>query len=196
MGSVPSPPRSRGIQRRNRPARARPSTRDIDSRRFRSLSNTDVSISGASAWTASRNGNATVSDIDYLSLVSARAHWTASDCVEVIGGVWPRRRARSEHIWSDRRSRDTPGFDLDWQVVERRPGFQIIRNSDRQSWWSKGLNAGPDGAQPRTRRRSHFVRLRYKKGRRPPDPLILSFYFSLRGDQITQLIIVHNKTEV
>jgi hypothetical protein len=29
-----------------------------------------------------------------------------------------------------------------------------------------------------------------------PDPLILSFYFSLRGDQITQLIIVHNKTEV
>ena len=29
-----------------------------------------------------------------------------------------------------------------------------------------------------------------------PDPLILSFYFSLRGDQITQLIIVHNKTKV
>jgi ketosteroid isomerase-like protein len=29
-----------------------------------------------------------------------------------------------------------------------------------------------------------------------PDPLILSFYFSLRGDKITQLIIVHNKTEV
>jgi len=29
-----------------------------------------------------------------------------------------------------------------------------------------------------------------------PDPLILSFYFSLRGNQITQLIIVHNKTEV
>jgi ketosteroid isomerase-like protein len=28
-----------------------------------------------------------------------------------------------------------------------------------------------------------------------PDPLILSFYFSLRGDKITQLIIVHNKTE-
>jgi ketosteroid isomerase-like protein len=29
-----------------------------------------------------------------------------------------------------------------------------------------------------------------------PDPLILSFYFSLRSDQITQLIIIHNKTEV
>lgn len=29
-----------------------------------------------------------------------------------------------------------------------------------------------------------------------PDPLILSFYFSLRGDRITQLIIVHNKTKV
>jgi ketosteroid isomerase-like protein len=29
-----------------------------------------------------------------------------------------------------------------------------------------------------------------------PDPLILSFYFSLRGDLITQLIILHNKTEV
>jgi ketosteroid isomerase-like protein len=29
-----------------------------------------------------------------------------------------------------------------------------------------------------------------------PDPLILSFYFSLRGDKITQLIIIHNKTEV
>jgi ketosteroid isomerase-like protein len=29
-----------------------------------------------------------------------------------------------------------------------------------------------------------------------PDPLILSFYFSLRGDQVTQLIIVHNKTKV
>ena len=29
-----------------------------------------------------------------------------------------------------------------------------------------------------------------------PDPLILSFYFSLRGDQITQLIIIHNKTPV
>jgi len=29
-----------------------------------------------------------------------------------------------------------------------------------------------------------------------PDPLILSFYFSLRGDRITQLIILHNKTEV
>jgi ketosteroid isomerase-like protein len=29
-----------------------------------------------------------------------------------------------------------------------------------------------------------------------PDPLILSFYFSLRGDKITQLIIVHNKTKV
>ena len=29
-----------------------------------------------------------------------------------------------------------------------------------------------------------------------PDPLILSFYFSLRGDLITQLIIVNNKTEV
>ena len=29
-----------------------------------------------------------------------------------------------------------------------------------------------------------------------PDPLILSFYFSLRGNQITQLIIIHNKTEV
>lgn len=29
-----------------------------------------------------------------------------------------------------------------------------------------------------------------------PEPLILSFYFSLRGDLITQLIIVHNKTEV
>ena len=29
-----------------------------------------------------------------------------------------------------------------------------------------------------------------------PDPLILSFYFSLRGDQITQLIILHNKTVV
>ena len=29
-----------------------------------------------------------------------------------------------------------------------------------------------------------------------PDQLILSFYFSLRGDQITQLIIIHNKTEI
>ena len=29
-----------------------------------------------------------------------------------------------------------------------------------------------------------------------PDPLILSFYFSLQGDQITQLIIIHNKTKV
>src|ERR1700743_3699351 len=29
-----------------------------------------------------------------------------------------------------------------------------------------------------------------------PDPLILSFYFSLRGDLITQLIILHNKTAV
>lgn len=29
-----------------------------------------------------------------------------------------------------------------------------------------------------------------------PDPLILSFYFSLRGNQITQLIIIHNKTKV
>jgi hypothetical protein len=29
-----------------------------------------------------------------------------------------------------------------------------------------------------------------------PDPLILSFYFSLRADRITQLIIIHNKTEV
>lgn len=29
-----------------------------------------------------------------------------------------------------------------------------------------------------------------------PDPLILSFYFSLRGEMITQLIIVHNKTGV
>ncbi|MBM7045199.1 MULTISPECIES: nuclear transport factor 2 family protein [Rhizobium] len=29
-----------------------------------------------------------------------------------------------------------------------------------------------------------------------PDPFILSFYFSLRGDKITQLIIIHNKTEV
>jgi ketosteroid isomerase-like protein len=29
-----------------------------------------------------------------------------------------------------------------------------------------------------------------------PDPLILSFYFSLRGDRITQLIILNNKTEV
>ena len=29
-----------------------------------------------------------------------------------------------------------------------------------------------------------------------PDPLILSFYFSLRGDQITQLIIIHNKTPI
>lgn len=29
-----------------------------------------------------------------------------------------------------------------------------------------------------------------------PDPLILSFYFSVRGEQITQLIIVHNKTQV
>ena len=29
-----------------------------------------------------------------------------------------------------------------------------------------------------------------------PNPLILSFYFSLRGEQITQLIIIHNKTEV
>ena len=29
-----------------------------------------------------------------------------------------------------------------------------------------------------------------------PDPLILSFYFSLRGELITQLIIIHNKTEV
>jgi hypothetical protein len=28
------------------------------------------------------------------------------------------------------------------------------------------------------------------------DPLIPSFYFSLRGEQITQLIIIHNKTEV
>jgi ketosteroid isomerase-like protein len=29
-----------------------------------------------------------------------------------------------------------------------------------------------------------------------PDPLILSFYFSLRGDRITQLIILHNKIRV
>jgi ketosteroid isomerase-like protein len=29
-----------------------------------------------------------------------------------------------------------------------------------------------------------------------PDPLILSFYFSLRDDRITQLIIIHNKTPV
>ncbi len=29
-----------------------------------------------------------------------------------------------------------------------------------------------------------------------PDPLILSFYFSLRDDRITQLIIIHNKTKV
>jgi ketosteroid isomerase-like protein len=29
-----------------------------------------------------------------------------------------------------------------------------------------------------------------------PDPLILSFYFCVRVDQITQLIIIHNKTEV
>jgi len=26
-----------------------------------------------------------------------------------------------------------------------------------------------------------------------PDPLILTFYFTLRGDKITQLIILHNK---
>ncbi len=29
-----------------------------------------------------------------------------------------------------------------------------------------------------------------------PDPLILSLYFSLRDSRITQLIIIHNKTEV
>jgi ketosteroid isomerase-like protein len=29
-----------------------------------------------------------------------------------------------------------------------------------------------------------------------PDPLILSLYFSLRDDQITQLIIIHNKTKI
>jgi hypothetical protein len=29
-----------------------------------------------------------------------------------------------------------------------------------------------------------------------PDPLILSLCFSLRGNQITQLIIIHNKTKV
>lgn len=29
-----------------------------------------------------------------------------------------------------------------------------------------------------------------------PDPLILSFYFSLRDARITQLIIIHNKSEV
>jgi ketosteroid isomerase-like protein len=29
-----------------------------------------------------------------------------------------------------------------------------------------------------------------------PDPLILSFYFSLRDDRITQLIIIHNKSAV
>jgi len=28
-----------------------------------------------------------------------------------------------------------------------------------------------------------------------PDPLILSFYFSLRDGRITQLIIIHNRTE-
>jgi hypothetical protein len=28
-----------------------------------------------------------------------------------------------------------------------------------------------------------------------PDPLILTFYFTLRGDKITQLIILHNKPE-
>jgi hypothetical protein len=26
-----------------------------------------------------------------------------------------------------------------------------------------------------------------------PDPLVLSLYFSLRDDRITQLIIIHNK---
>jgi hypothetical protein len=30
----------------------------------------------------------------------------------------------------------------------------------------------------------------------PPDPLIRSFYFSLRGGQITQLIILLNQTPV
>jgi ketosteroid isomerase-like protein len=29
-----------------------------------------------------------------------------------------------------------------------------------------------------------------------PDPLILSFYFGLRDARITQLIIIHNKSEV
>lgn len=29
-----------------------------------------------------------------------------------------------------------------------------------------------------------------------PDPLILSFYFSLRDERITQLIIIRNKTDV
>jgi ketosteroid isomerase-like protein len=29
-----------------------------------------------------------------------------------------------------------------------------------------------------------------------PDPLILSFYFTLRGGRITQLIIIHNKSKV
>jgi hypothetical protein len=29
-----------------------------------------------------------------------------------------------------------------------------------------------------------------------PDPLILSFYFNLRDARITQLIIIHNKSEV
>jgi hypothetical protein len=29
-----------------------------------------------------------------------------------------------------------------------------------------------------------------------PDPLILSIYFSLRDSRITQLIFIHNKTEV
>ena len=29
-----------------------------------------------------------------------------------------------------------------------------------------------------------------------PDPLILSFYFTLRGGRITQLIIIHNKSIV
>jgi ketosteroid isomerase-like protein len=29
-----------------------------------------------------------------------------------------------------------------------------------------------------------------------PDPLILSFYFTLRGGRITQLIIIHNKSMV
>jgi hypothetical protein len=27
-----------------------------------------------------------------------------------------------------------------------------------------------------------------------PDPLILSFYFTVREERITQLIIIHNKT--
>jgi hypothetical protein len=73
-------------------------------------------------------------------------------------------------------------------------GWDMIRDWARREIVGDRVTLQVDPRHLPRQRRGHYRQHRWQLHKTGlPDPLVLTFYFSLSGERIDQLIIVHNK---